>query len=244
MRVYVKKPRGSSSVKISHDWCDKTTWYQGSVEVTGETLTKDLLLNKYYSDNENWIDLTHGKLYDEDSLADRKEPVVYVNGSPVSSGFTIDYKNGIVDFSGPAGGTVSVDYWYADSSVMTFAPEEGKTMVIEHAELQCTKDISITGALNFEIWVTNPADPPNKILYKRTRYNNVKDLIASGNLGQGAIPACDVLTKDVIVFPFNYLTVKPFKSSDGAELRISVEGDLELGGEWATATFYVLSEES
>ena len=80
------------------------------------------------------------------------------------------------------------------------------------------------------------------MLYKRKRYKNIKDILNSANLGQGVIPAIDNFTNDILVFPFNYVTTQSLLSSQGAELRVSLSDDTALTGEWATATFYIMSE--
>ena len=116
-------------------------------------------------------------------------------------------------------------------------------MMIEHAELNFTKDIDLNAAIAFEIWVYNPYDLPNKVKYQEIVYKNIKDIISSANLGQGFIPKCSGLENDVLVFPFNYATVKPFQSSVGAELRLTIDGDEPFPGEWGNATFYILSKD-
>ena len=68
----------------------------------------------------------------------------------------------------------------------------------------------------------------------------MRDLINEANLGTGKIQAIDLLTQDTLVFPFNYGSVKPLKYSDGAELRVMVNNDVELTGSYGTATFYCL----
>lgn len=238
------KPAGlSDGTLVTHDLCDKTTWHQQSTQHTS-ILLNDLGGNTY-GDNSHayWIDLTHGKLYGEDDLADQKEPVIYVNGSQVTDGFTIDYAAGTVTFDSPPAGAVTADFWKAGSSLFTVTPDAGKILSLEHAELQFAKNVVMQNPIRFEIWVYNPNDLPNKMPYKTIRYKNIKDIINAANLGQGYIPAISGLINDVIVFPFNYIATKPLADSLGAELRIYIENDVELQGEWATATFYFLSED-
>ena len=238
------KPVGKSDgTKVSHDFCDKTTWYEQSTEHTGITLA-DQGSNKFkHADHTHWIDLTHGKIYDEDSLADQKEPVVYDNGVEQTAGFTIDYTEGSVTFDSAPTGPVTADFWKGGSSVYTIAPDAGKKLLLEHAEVQFAKNISMTSPMKFEIWVYNPLDLPNKFAYRSTKYKNIKDFINIANMGQGTIPAVDILTQETVVFPFNYVSVKELLSSQGAEIRVSTVNDQEYGGEWATASFYFISED-
>jgi len=243
LEVQILKPEGSSATKVSYDWTDKTTWYQNSIVVTGETMTDSGDGLTFNSLNDSWIDLTHGNLYDEYNLSDKKEPKIYDNAVEITTGFSIDYSSGNVTFDSAPSGSVTCDYWYANSSLWTLIPDSGKVLFIEHAELNFSKDIMVQNYINFEIWVYNPYDLPNKILHQKFQYKNIKDLINAANLGQGFIPAVAGLSQDVIIFPFNYGTVKPLQSSLGAELRISMENDESMIGEWATATFYVISED-
>lgn len=239
--VSIKRPEGSSATIVSHDFTNKSTWYSNASQVTGETLSQNGLV--YTAANNGWIDLEHGKVYNEAAIADKKAPVIYDNGTPVSSGFTINYEAGTVTFDSAPSGAVSADYYYGSNSLFTLAPAAGKVLLLEHAELQFTKDIQISTPINFEIWVYNPYDLPNKVPYKTIKYKNIKDIINSCNLGQGYIPAIGELTQDVIVFPFNYVTVIPMAASTGAELRIYADNDTELTGEWGTVTMYTMSED-
>lgn len=239
--VSIRRPEGTSATIVSHDFCNKSTWYQKATQVLNETLSANGLV--YSSLNSGWIDLEHGKVYNEHSISDKKRPKIYVGGSEVFSGFTINYELGVVTFDSDPGGVVSSDYYYGSDSCFTLAPSAGKVLLLEHAELQFTKDVQITSPVNFEIWGYNPTDLPNKMLYKSIKYKNIKDVISSANLGQGVIPAIGELTQDIVVFPFTYVTILPMAASQGLELRISMDNNTELGGQWGTVTFYTLSED-
>lgn len=244
-RVAVYRPEGSSSTVISHDWTDKSTWYNKSTRVTGETLTLDT--GKIYDfANQNIIDLTHGRLYDEDAYLSGHELKVYDNAvlKTEDTDYTMNYTTGKVTFDAAytVTGPVTADYSYASGSEWVLKPATGKVLHIEHAELQFSANVDMS-PVAFEIWVYNPADLPNKIKYQEIIYKNIKDVIGAANLGQGYIPSIDILTQNIIVFPFNYATVKSLKDSDGAELRVRILDDQPFLGEFATATFYVLSED-
>ena len=101
----------------------------------------------------------------------------------------------------------------------------------------------IRQSVYFDLYVYNPADLPNKVLFKRTIYKNLKDIINASNLGTGVIKASDVFTQDVSVLPFAYATEITLQSSVGAELRVSTKGDVPFSGSWGTATFYIVSQD-
>ena len=258
-KVAVYKAEGSSTTKVSHDWTDKCTWYTESTQITDETLT--LVAGKNYSSTKQfWIDANHGRIYAEDSLTTTGVPlhfggvrkysvIVKDNGTTLTedTDYTVNYEDGEVDLDAgyTAVGDIVATYYYAGGASFVMAPLVDKKMVIEHAELQFSKDIQMQGAINFEVWVWNPDQvnyPGQKMLYQKIVYKNMKDIINSANLGQGFIPAVGGLAQDVCVFPFNYATSKYFSYSTGAELRITLDGDLPMTGEWGTATFYILSE--
>jgi hypothetical protein len=47
----------------------------------------------------------------------------------------------------------------------------------------------------------------------------------------------------LVTIPFNYLAYRDLRSSYGMELRIQVDGDQEISGEFASVTFYCLTED-
>lgn len=245
------KPQGNATSYTSHNWCDKCTWYEDSMKVTGEVVpTNDNLT--YTSANDCWIDLTNGRVFKEDDIASSCPVNIYVDAIEVTSGFTINYESGSVTFDITQTGIITVDYHYATTSTYTIIPDSGTMLTISDAEVQFSKDIAFDSTINFEVWVFNPyygitGHPYEflvKIPYQSTKYKNIKNVIDSCNQGQGFIPAMpnSGLMNDVCVFPFNYKSVKELRSSQGAELKISLAGDVPLSGEYATATFYLEQE--
>ena len=240
--LQIMKPEGSSATMVSHDFTDKCTWYQGSIAVTGETLTDSGDNLTFNSTNDYWIDVTHGRVYQEDDISAPYLVKVYVNDVEQTSGYTVDYESGDVTFDAVKTDPVKADYNYAGSATFTLAPDAGTVLTLEHAEVQFTKDCALNSPLNFEIWAYNPYDLPNKVPIKVLKYKSMKDIINAGNLGTGSIPAIGNLTQEVLVFPFNYITVIHLKDSQGLELRITSDNDDVLTGEWGTVTMYVMSE--
>lgn len=256
-KVAIYKAEGSSFINVTFDLTDKTTWFQEASRVADMPLA--LISGKdYQAPNTFLIDAVHGKIYMEDSLTENALPsylggvlkykvIIKDNGIVINEGadVVIDYITGkfsLLETYTPVG-EITATYYYAGSSMFTIKPDEGTVIHIEHSELQFTKDLVMSAPIHFDIYVYNPYDLPNKVLYKRTTYKNIKDIINAANLGTGVIDAVDILTNDVLVFPFDYATLKSLKHSEGAELRISVEGDVPFTGEWGTATFYLLKED-
>jgi len=245
---------GSSLVVVTHNWCDPTSWYTQSERVDDEELTTSDDLT-FSSAHENWIDLTHGKIYREDLIAASYVPVVKVDGvvkeerAPwATSGgdYSVDYATGEVTFfESQAGKTVTASYSYANGSLFIIAPAAGKRLWVEYSEVQFSKDIDLKSNTYFQPWAYNPADPPNKIAASDpTTYKTLDNYIEEANGTYPAIPAMGGtrgFSQDRLTFPFKYGTVKELKSSLGVEIRVRLEDNVPYGGEYGTATFYCTS---
>lgn len=241
--VAVFKPEYQSFARATHDFTNKCTWYTDSVRVLNET-ANPISLVLFGLANTNIIDVVNGVINRQDTLQQYRV-VVKVNGVEVTSGFTINHVTGQITFAVALLVTdvVTVDYSYATTSRWVIAPSSGKTLIINHSELQFSTDVQVTRPLRFEIWVYNPMDLPNKFIYEAVQYNSMKDIIQEANLGQGLIPQVADLPTDIHVFPFNYVTVKPMGHSIGAELVIKTLDDEPIGGSYGTATFYLTSKD-
>ena len=248
----IHKVEGNSYAYVSHDFCDPCSWFGDSVRVTGETLSLDSGLT-YSSANINWIDLAHGRKYQEDLISAPYLPKVYDNGVELveDTDYTIDYSAGKVTLSSSPVGTITADYSYENGSTFYLYPADlatGIVRFIEHTELQCSKSVIINDSIVFEIWVYNPADLPNKILYETIEYKSAKDYINGANLGQGNIPAfggsARGVTQDTLVFPFNYASMTPISAETGSEVRVRLKNDQAFTGTdaFGTVTFYILEE--
>ena len=253
--IAVHKPEGNSYALASHDFCDKCSWFSDSVRVEGETLTLDTG-KTYNSANTYWIDLSHGRFYQEDLVSSPYLPKIYDDGVELTEGsdYTIEYETGKVTFD--AGytitGAITADYSYATTSTFYIFPSSTVTKFVEHTELQVSKNVNILDTIDFEVWVYNPYDLPNKFLYEKISYKNAKDYINGCNLGQGYIPSfggtAHGIAEDVVVFPFNYASMTPLSAATGAEVRVKLKNDIPIGStnsnpSWGTVTFYVLEKE-
>lgn len=246
-KTAVYEPEGKSSTVVTHDFTDKCSWYQGSVEIVGGTLTNTVGNSFKYSDKTHWIDLESGRLYDEDKVmretSNKYRPKIYVDGVEQTSGFTIDYPAGTVTFDVLPLGVVTASFFYADKSWFILKPKAGKVLQIKAAEIQFSTNVVIHSPFVFEGWGVHPTyglvpDVSTQIVYK-----NPKDFISAANEGQGLVPRWGGLTYDVHVFPFNYARPKAVKDSQGAEIRVYIKDHKPIVGEYATGTFYVTVED-
>lgn len=256
LRVSIEpRKEGSGIVFVTHNWCDKTTWYHGSTRVTGEELSDSGDGLTFNSSQPNWVDLVHGKIYREDLIAAAYLAKVYIDSVEATprapwaaSGgdYEIDYEAGDVTFfSSQAGKTITADFSYAASSLFTISPDAGKRLWVEYSEVQFSKNVGLQGSIHFQPWAYNPADLPNKMAVSAaTTYKTLDNFIEEAN---GCYPIIPAMTgargfqHDRLTFPFKYSTIKELHSSLGLEIRVWCEGDAAFDGEYGTATFYCTS---
>lgn len=155
---------------VTHDFGDRTSWYQKSLQVTDEILTTTDTLT-FASANPWWInfDSLTSKLTHQYKGVTLREPtvarpygnhpdwtvVVKVNDIVVTTGFTINYAAGTITFASAQAGIVKATYWHNNGvsmpSEFLIVPPPGKKYTIEHVELQFSKT-TIMSTIRFEIW--------------------------------------------------------------------------------------------
>lgn len=166
---------GANSITVStHDFSDRTSWYQRSVKVTSETLIDSgngLLFN---SAHPFWVNMDSLRLtYDYKLIPERdgsytergdRRPIISVGGSPlndptsdVTPGYTINYAAGTVTFDeSQTGNTITATYWHTDGvarcSEWILNPPAGTAYLLGYIEFQFSKSINFTTAMNVEIW--------------------------------------------------------------------------------------------
>jgi hypothetical protein len=264
--VFRKGHTGSvSRTIVSHEYSDRTTWYQRSVRVVDEVLSEDSSGLAFSAVNANWINIYSNKFtapYNrvqqrDGTFANQSdyEYIIKVDDIVQTSGFTVDYVTGIVTFdSSQSGKTVKATYSHNDGvtfrSEFIVTPPAGKKYLIEHMECQFSQSTVFNGAFRFEIWAGNTLaffDGSDWInaLYDggygqyRMDYRNFVDFINIGNLGTGSIPTLTGHSSNICVFPFNYVKAIELKSSQLALIRIMVMGDIETtGADLSTVTVY------
>jgi hypothetical protein len=248
--VSIHKPEETSFSRATHDFTNKCTWYTNSIQITGETLTLHTG-NTYDFAHDFIIDTENGVINRQDLLQATYGTVIYENGSPATTGYTIDHRNGSVTFDAAPTAPVTADYSYATDSQWSIAPDPGKMLIIEHSEVQFADDVDMVTPMIFQVLIDNPylgvpGHPyefgPARLPVDTVQYNSIRDIVNESNLGY-QVPAMLGIGRPVIVFPFNYVTVKPIYGSMNAELTISAVGDLELPGTYGTATFYLVSRD-
>jgi hypothetical protein len=265
--VFKKGHIGSASRTIvSHEYSDRTTWYQRSVRVVDEVLIEDSSGLSWSAVNANWINIYSNKFTAQYNRLQKRdgsfgkqndyEYIIKVNDIVQTSGFSVDYINGIVTFdTSQSGNTVKATYSHNDNiafcSEFIVKPAPGTKYGIEHVECQFSQSTVLSGAFRFEIWAGNTlaffdgAGWVNALFdggygQYRMDYRNFVDFINMGNLGTGSIPVLSGHSSDICVFPFNYIKAITLKSSQLSFIRITVVGDVATTNcDLSTVTFYL-----
>lgn len=260
--VHVRKPsEGINRVwAISHNWCDKTTWFQRSVYVEDEAVgIGDGAQTVFSLANDFVIDMTHGKVADEDLIVPHSsaswDPIVKIDGLIqvgrvpfASSGgdYTIDYVAGEITFaSAPGvGQQVLATYYYSPntpgSSIIEYSPPVGKKWLIDIAEVQFSKNIIMSDTVVWEVLAGGmPVAAPT--IYKSfgnyldTSYGSYPIIPALGGPDRG-------LLEDTVVLRWEYVSSIVLLSSLGLTARVCLQNDIPYGGERATFTLYAAEE--
>lgn len=210
----MRKPDAPKLTLITPNWCDKTTWYTGSIYAEDEVATDSGDHQTYNLSHQNVIDTYHGKITFEDFLKDSEgrsyrvvvkvDDVEKTEQDPhVGSGgdFTVDYAAGTVTFAQALAGTevVKVTHHYADTSVFIIAPDAGKKLLVEKVEVQFSSNIEMTDTFLFQAYglvdVFAPQLMPGipsgtKIpLGDPLKYKTLGDLLNDSNHAYPAYPA-------------------------------------------------------
>ncbi len=252
--VAIYQSEGDFDSIVTHDLCDKTTWFNDSIRVTTETLIlKSGTTDTYKSANTYWIDLTHGKHAKEYRINSNYLVNIYDNGVKITEDvdYSIDYIAGeiVIQPNYTVVGVITADYSYATTSNFVLKPNPGEIFRINHVELDFAANLKMS-PVEFQIWVYNPGFNPSlpesqtnplKVLADKILYNNEKDILKVGN-NITKIAPWGALTNSVIRCEFDYGKPLDLVSSMGLELRLRILDDMPFIGEWSSATFYVTKE--
>lgn len=254
-------PSGDKLNFFSINWCDKCSWYEGSIKQENEVLTADSSGKIFQSNNSHWIDMSHGRITQEHMLTKDGTylPIITIDdvvidpNTATEGGYEIDYENGRVIFNETQTGEVKATYWYASSGTFTAKPPEGFKMKLLRVEIQFSKSIELKDSMVFQaygyagVFAPQLGYPPTTLipLDDPNIYNNTKDFINESNGSYTIIPAFGGksrgLSDEVIILVWDYLSKTELYSSAGMEIRIDMLNNMSHVGEYATATFYSIA---
>jgi hypothetical protein len=266
------EPRiGTEVIYATHNYCDPTTWFGDSVRVEDEAATDDGDGLSWSLANGMLIDLTHGKIFDEDAyildqqIANQGSPhgyavVVHVNGvlktqraafAPSGGDYTVAYGDGKIVFAASqAGNTVLVSYSYENGSTFYIVPDVDTDVDIEKAKAAWSANFVMNDSVQFQVWGYAAVFAPQlglpegtKIPIQTTTYKTLAQLTAEASgFVPSAIPAAGGTVRGLAqpqhVVEFRYGTIRRLLSAYGIELRVKLEDDMPMGGDFTVATFY------
>lgn len=191
-RVAIQGRVGKKVIYCTHNLCDATSWYSESSRVVEEVLPEtDGLV--YTAANAVWVDMSHGKVFDEEALIEDQEifnsgdphgyrVVVLSNDvaltedtafSPGSGDYSVDYAAGSITFgASQAGKVIKASYSYKDGSGWIMRPLPGRGLHVEKAEMLISHDLDMTDTFCMEVFgyadifaphLLTTADPPGPL---------------------------------------------------------------------------------
>lgn len=273
LSVQVIGREGDQVIVATHNFCDPTTWYGESERVSNEVLSlvegESLI---YESSNAYWVDLTHGKLLDEDD-------VIYNSLMSGSHGYSVvirdnntilverpsfapDWSEGgdyWIEYAGPNAnkarihfkteptGPVEATYNKAVGSGWYLSPSSLKQLDIEDVEAQFTTDVDMKDTLVFAAVVPDPAHPGQFLTFPTRRYKTMLQIVDEARGAYPVVPSVGGLSRGIqnpiYGFPFKYTTVRAIKYSQFVRLCVRLQHDRPFTGERVTATFYCTSSD-
>jgi len=235
-------PAGSETIKITHNYCDKTTWFTNAESVVDAAASESTPTTFQLPDTDI-IDISHGKVYDEDSMSATYPLVVKVDGTPMVedeydgavNDFSLDYKTGLITFAASqTGKTVTASYHKATDSVFKIIPLAGKKLQIEKAEVQFSADFDMNDTFQFQVYM------PGVGVVASTNYKSMTAIIQEA---YGVFPEMPAMggaqrgtTQVYYNLPFHYTRKREIP--EGLEVWVRLKDDKVCGGEHASVTFH------
>lgn len=243
----------------THDFCDPTTWYSESLRVTDE-VASEVDGTTFQLAHTNVIDMTHGKVYKEDTVAYNRAPthqfsvVVKVNdvektmdtpfGTLGDGDYSVNYADGKILFNdSQTGNTVKVSYSYATTSLFKVIPPSGK--VLEIVKNVATVSVPMAFKDNFVFSLVRDGTIMGQTVYKS--WNNALQEVFDiseqipDDLAGSTPRSFDGPRR---FMSFAYLAARELRSSDLAEFWIYLENDVPFEGHLSMAFKALVEDES
>jgi len=226
MVTHVKSYRDSSKSFTTPDFANRQSWFYDTTQITDEIMTTsdDLVYSSIRTPTSGW---------DHDWLKWDCVPnhvrqttpsirvVVKKNDTIITSGFSIDYKNGTVTFSVANESTdeITVTYKYGNSSTYDLQANPGKILKVDYIETQFSVGSSMPedSVMIFQAIYNGPAIPSMgipadyDIPISKYEYYNAKDFLNESTQAY-QVKAFMELERDVNILPWHYLTGHTIKS--------------------------------
>lgn len=244
----------------SHDFSDRTTWYQRSIQVKDEPLTDSGNGLTFNSKNSWWINMYSPKLTvdvnfapeRDGSFSDRsmRAVSVAVNGLPAdASTYSINFATGQITFQQlQQPKSVSASYWHNNGvnrcSEWMINPPPQTAFLIDYVELQFSQGINFTTPVDIEVWaggnqagtvpdVYGNFDADGYALFGQSKsiYRGPQDFLNfCTNNSSTVIPAFGGLSQNTLIFPLSYVLLTQIRNSWGMVFVASLQGDIPYTG--------------
>jgi len=265
---------GDEKTIVTHNFCDATTWWTESERVTsGAAVVVSGSDRKVWTlPHSNIIDVSHGKIFEEDSLVSNVSHDysvnVYVGGvlkterTPFAQSggdYVMNYASGTITFASAidSKNSVHVSYSYAGGSGWWMTPSSGTIINIEFAEAQFSKNIEMNDTLVTTVYGYAGIFAPEYVALgllasgsliplQPDYYKTIANIIEEAMGAYPVIPAIGGsvrgIADEIYGFPFQYRAKKSLTSAYGLRLKISLQNNIAYGGELCSLTCYTTIE--
>lgn len=198
---------------VTHNYCDKCSWWQESTDhvdqatTTGDDLVFDITGHDFL------VDLRHGRVFLEDQIDETEVapngntmsnlvPTVSIDSTPLAQSledhatdpdrYTIDYEAGTVTFGVARGGgdVVEVSFRKAGSSKYTLCPADAKKYVLTDAEIDVTENVDMVAAFMTNTYGSHTTLTGGNVVVLNSKvYKTFHDFQAAARRFWGPIPA-------------------------------------------------------
>lgn len=229
--------------RVTHDFADKRTWYQGSSSSTGMSCTLDT--GDTYDLPTDLI--CPYLISDRDLLGGTYDFTIKDNGVTTTD-YTVDYVNHQITFNSSPTGPITCDGYTAGSSDYTLTPDSGKYWLVDYIEIQVSQGATFNDTLSFDLVLNHAGTGNADYTAGSTTFNTAKDFLNKSNYGN-SFAAFGELSTNTIILPWNFVTgykIFPVGNADviPAQMEFNklkaslVNDEVMTNCEVATATFY------
>lgn len=249
----------SSKSFVSPDFSDRTTWFFESTRVADEIATD-------FGDQTTYTFAPDDYVINLNKITDREDYkgsgsidctiVVKVNDVVQNSGYSVTFAAAntkgasiVFDSALSGGDVVKVTYSKENGSAFILSAASGKQILLSYVETQFSAGSVFNDTLVFELIADLGG---GDMVLGKTEYITAQDFLNKGNHGS-QLKAFGSLSKDVNIFPWNYLTGFKLKPSSEAvnpavnefhKIKMYLKNNTPYTScEVATGTFYCLIED-
>lgn len=226
--------------RVTYNYTDETTWWQGALEISNEVLTTSDNLTYNFA-NKKIININ--EIIDLRGIPDSKCLKIKVNDIIIdhnnSNIATVDYLNGTITFvNSQIGNTITASYAHVDEtnperSAWALIPDPGSSVAITGAKIKISKNVILTDPIVFTIHI-NPSIIPGGIAAQRV-YRSLKDFIGFSSEWE-VLPAIGEYTQDIVHLIYDYKGSIILDANLGMYATLRLQNNIAQTGEIALST--------